>query len=219
MRRYCKFILVLAILLILLPMTALSQIAYDSKQKLLSVKSEGGLLSALLSEVSAKTGIEVYYNPSFDKKVFVNIKNQPVDEVIKAMIKPLNNAFIYEGKSIKAVKIFQKTESEASTKIKPSMSQSIATSPSAAKDLSRKEAPTRKELESSARERRRKQAESQGTLKEFEEKEAQRDKSRKSREMKREERRQEREKMKMEREEKRKKMETEGKTTPRTKPQ
>jgi len=213
-----KKILFLSILLILIPASAFSQIAYDSKQKLISVKSEGGLLSILLSEVSAKTGIDIYFNPSMDKKVFVNIKNQPVDEAIKKIIKPLNNAFVYQGKLIKTVKIFQKSESEATTKIRPSASQSIATSttPSAVRDLTQKAPPTRKELEAQAKERRRKISVSQGKLKEFEEKETIRDGKIAEREAKRVERRDEREKMRADREERRKKLETEGKVPPKT---
>jgi hypothetical protein len=164
MRRHYCFI---AILLIFMPVNVFSQATYDAESKLLSVKSEGRPLKELLSEVSAKTGIEVYISPAVDKKVFAEIESQPVEDAIKRMIKPLNNAFVYLGESIEAVKIFEKSEAEATLKITPGVvmprvTRSKLTSPSFGQGLD-KRMLTREELEAKARERRQ-TAESQGRI-------------------------------------------------------
>lgn len=121
----------IASLLILIPVDVFCQATYDPKMKLLSIKPEGRLLSEILSEVSAKTGIDIYINPALDKKVFVNIESQPIEKAIKRMIKPLNinNAIIFQGNSIIAVKIFEKSGAEATIKIIPSVTYSETTSP------------------------------------------------------------------------------------------
>lgn len=123
-------------------------------------------MKELLSEVSAKTGIEVYISPAVDKKVFAEIESEPVEDAIKRMIKPLNNAFVYLGESIEAVKIFEKSEAEATLKITPVVTRSKLTSPSFGQGLD-KRMLTREELEAKARERRQ-TAESQGRIEEAE---------------------------------------------------
>lgn len=163
----CRHFCFMAILLIIMPVNVFSQTTYDAESKLLSVKSEGSPLNELLSEVSAKTGIEVYISPAVDKKVFAEIESEPVEVAIKRMIKPLNNAFIYEGESIKAVKIFEKSESEATLQIAPGVTRSKLTSPSLGQGLDKRMLP-REELEARARERRKEIAESQGRIEDAE---------------------------------------------------
>lgn len=187
------------LLLVFIPVTVFSQVTYHSKNRTLSVRSEGRLLSEVLSEISAKTGMDVYIDPAVDRKVFVDIKNQPLEEALKGIIKPLNNVFVYSGKSVKAVKIFKRSEAEATAKISPGspLSKPAATSP--AQDVIKKTVPTKKELGAMAKDRRRQQAVQDGKLKEFEAKEKTREKMRAERDKQREERRTQREKMRTER--------------------
>jgi hypothetical protein len=105
------------ILFILIPAHAFAQTTYYPGKKHLSVKSEGRLLSEILTEVSAKTGIDFYINPDVDKKIFINIESQPLEKAIKRMIKPLNNAIIFQGDTIVAVKIFVNSYAESTLKI------------------------------------------------------------------------------------------------------
>ncbi len=161
----------IAILLIFIPVHVFSQATYDAKNKLLSVKSEGRPLKELLSEVSAKAGIDIYISPAVEKKVFADIESQPLEDAIKRMIKPLNNAFVYRGESIETVKVFEESEAEATLKITPGVvtprvTRSKLTSPSFGQGLD-KRMLTREELEAKARERRQ-IAESQGRIDEAE---------------------------------------------------
>ncbi len=168
MRKHFCF---LAIFLIFIPVNVLSQVTYDPEKKLLSVKSEKIPLSELLSEVSAKTGIDVYISPAVDKKVFADIESQPVENAIRRMIKPLNNAFVYQGESIEAVKIFEKSEAEATLRIAPSVTRSKLTSPSLGQGLDKRMLPS-DELQAKATQRRKQIAETQGREDELEEEKA-----------------------------------------------
>lgn len=200
-----KKFLFLVVFFILIPLNVFSQVTYDSNKKLLSVKSEGSLLSEIFSEMSAKTGIDVYISPAADRKVFVDIKDEPVQDAIRMMVKPLNYSFIYQGTSIKTVKVFERFKTEATARIAPSGRSRTTTSSSAAQILKnlkeKKQPPTKQDLETLVRERKREVAISRGNLKELEAKEAEKEKRRKEREMKREERRMERERMREEGEE------------------
>jgi hypothetical protein len=192
-----KIVFLVVVFLLLIPVTVLCQVTYESKDKLLSVKSEGKLLTEVLSDVSAKTGIEVYMNPANDRKISVDIRRQPIEKALREVVKPLNNAFVYQGKSIKAVKIFEKSEGEATARVLPGVTPSVSTPGSAAADL--KTPPTRDDVLKRLQERRRQIAISQGRLKEFEAKEAAKEKRMKEREKRRSERFKEREKMRAER--------------------
>lgn len=169
-----KLLCFMAILLICIPASVFSETTYDAKNKLLSVKAEGRPLKKLLSEVSAKTGIDVYVSPAIDKKVFAEIVSEPVEVAIKRMIKPLNNAIIYEGESIKAVKIFEKSEAEATLQIAPGITRSVPSSPSYGQGLD-KRMLSREELEARARERSKKRAQSQSRIEGDEEEETRKD--------------------------------------------
>ena len=164
----------MVILQIFIPVSVFSETTYDAKNKLLSVKAEGSHLKELLSEVSAKTGIDVYVSPAIDKKVFADIKDEPVEIAIKRMIKPLNNAIIYEGESIKVVKIFEKSEAEATLQIAPGVTRSRLSSPSYGQGLD-KRMLSREELNARARERSEKRAQSQSRIEGDEEEETKKD--------------------------------------------
>ena len=192
-----KIVFLVVVFLLLIPVTVLCQVTYEPKGKLLSVKVEGKLLTEVLSDVSAKTGIEVYMNPANDRKISVDIRRQPIEKALRELVKPLNNAFVYQGKAIKAVKIFEKSEGEATAKVLPGVTSSRSAPGSAASDL--KTPPTRDDVFKRIQERRRQIAISQGRLKEFEAREAAREKHMKEREKRRLERFKEREKMRAER--------------------
>jgi len=192
-----KIVFLVVVFLLLIPVTVLCQVTYEPKGKLLSVKVEGKLLTEVLSDVSAKTGIEVYMNPANDRKISVDIRRQPIEKALRELVKPLNNAFVYQGKAIKAVKIFEKSEGEATAKVLPGVTPYRSAPGSAASDL--KTPPTRDDVFKRIQERRRQIAISQGRLKEFEAREAAREKHMKEREKRRLERFKEREKMRAER--------------------
>ena len=146
---------VAAILLTLIPVTVFSQATYDAKRKLLSVKSEGRPLKDLLSEVSAETGIDIYVSPAVDKKVFADIERQPLEDAIRRMVRPLNSAFIYLGESIEAVKVFERSEADATLKIThggmaPRVTRPTRTSPSLGQGLDKRWL-TREELGAKAK--------------------------------------------------------------------
>lgn len=201
MRKHILLAAILPILLVLIPVNVFPQVMYDSSKKLISVKSEGKLLSELFSEICAKAKMNVYINPSLDRKVFVDIKNQPIENAIKQIIKPLNSAFVYQGKSVKSVWIFEQSKAEATFRIPPAPTSTASTLSSVKQDHVKKRLLRKQELEAKARERRRQIAASQGKLKEFEEREALREKRRKERDMRREERKKAIERMRAERQE------------------
>jgi len=109
------------LLLMFLPAVGHSQVAFDKETGHLTVKSEGRPLAGLLSQVSAKTGIEIYIAPGADRPVSLDIKALPVEDAIKEMIRPLNNVFVYRGNSssIKTVKIYRASPAEATVRIAP----------------------------------------------------------------------------------------------------
>lgn len=150
----CKRFAFIAILFILVPLNVFSQVTYDAKNKLITVKSEGRPLGDILSEISTKVSVNFYISPAANKKVFVDIENQPLDTAIKMMIKPLNSAIIFEGDSIVEVKIFENSVAESSLRIIPSVAYPKHALPSIERTLDEKNL-TVEEFEEMERVRRR----------------------------------------------------------------
>ena len=187
-----------ACLLLIISSTALAQVSYDSGKGLLSVKSDGRLLSAILSEISAAARVNIYMSPASDKKVYVEIEKSPLDIALRRLVRPLNYAFVYSGSKVKDIKVFERSEAEATARIEPLAPGRVSGGAVTTKPL------TREEAEAAALERRRKIAESQGRLAEFERQEAERAKrSEKIRNIK-EQREKERERLRSQIEERKK---------------
>ena len=187
-----KKIYLMAILVVFIPATVLAQVTYDARNRRLSVSSEGSTLREILLDVSQKAGIDVYINPVLNKEIFVDFKDQPLETAIKRIIRPLNHAFVYHGDSIRTIKIFERSESEATAKVLPGNQTLKSSSQPSANVGAGSNTPTLDELKASGMEIRRQNAISQGKLEKFEEKEADREKRRLEREQRRAERRAER---------------------------
>ncbi|MEC4676307.1 MAG: hypothetical protein VST72_05225 [Nitrospirota bacterium] len=187
-----KKIYLIAILVVFIPATALSQVTYDARNSRLSVSSEGSTLRELLLDVSQKADIDVYMNPDLNKKIFVDFKDQPLETAIKRIIRPLNHAFVYQGDSIRIIKIFERSESEATAKVLPGNQALKSSSQPSSSTGAGSNGPTLAELKARGLEMRRQNAISQGKLEKFDEKEADREKRRLEREKRRAERRAER---------------------------
>src|SRR3972149_2198770 len=98
--------------------SAWAEVSFDPSRSLVMVKSGGRRLGELLSDVSAKTGVAVYIEPSAsDGKVFVDIEGMPIDAAIKKMIKTLNCAFVYSGGALRAGKVFSRDEAGGTKKM------------------------------------------------------------------------------------------------------
>ena len=109
-----------AILLLLgavLPVSA--QVAYDRKARLLSATYDGVPLRDVLAEISRRTGITVYIDPTVEKNVYIERTKAPVDEVLNEIVKPLNNMLIYKGNEVVAVRIYDQSPADAMQKIDP----------------------------------------------------------------------------------------------------
>ncbi len=185
-------IYLMAILVVFIPATVMAQVTYDAGNRRLSVSSEGSTLREILLDVSQKTGIDVYMKPALDKEIFIEFKDQPLETAIKRIIRPLNHAFVYHGDFIRTIKIFERSESEATVKVVPG-NQTLKSSSTLPADVSAgRSTPAIKELKARGMEIRRQNAISQGKLEKFEEKEADREKRRLEREARRAERRAER---------------------------
>jgi hypothetical protein len=197
-----KTLLVILILLFI-PSAGSSQITYDAGKQVISIHAEERLLSDLLAEISSRTGITVYMDPVLDRKVSLKIKRQPVDVAIKQAVSPLNHAFVYQKKTVRDVWIFEKSQSEATTRIAPVIKDAIVAGNPDTKGsyLNRQSRQQReKALEDKRRERRRQAAISQGRLAEFEAYEAKKEKRKKELESRRQQRREEIKRMKIENE-------------------
>ncbi len=111
--------ILVTIVLALSAVPASGQVSYDRKTQLLSVTFDGAPLREVLGEISRKTGITVYIDPSVDKNVFIDRKRSPVDEVLNEIIKPLNSLVIYRGDAVVAVRIYEQSPADAMQKIEP----------------------------------------------------------------------------------------------------
>ena len=114
-----RAILVAILLLLGAVLSASAQVAYDRKARLLSVTYDGAPLREVLAEISRKTGIAVYIDPTVEKSVFIDRVRGPVDEVLNEIVKPLNNMLIYKGDDVTAVRIYDQSPSDAMQKIEP----------------------------------------------------------------------------------------------------
>lgn len=99
-----------------------AQVFFSRETGLLSATFDGTPLREVLAEVSRKTGIAITIDPAVDKKVFIEMRRRPVDEVLMEIVSPLNSMFIYKGDAVREVKIYANSPSDSSEKIVPSLS-------------------------------------------------------------------------------------------------
>jgi len=109
--------LCLLAVLILLPIITAAQVVYHPDAGTISIQPEGRLLSAILSDISIETGVDIYINPDIDKPIFVKIERQPLETALKRLIRPLNNVLLFEGDTLTAIKIFKESNSESTIKL------------------------------------------------------------------------------------------------------
>lgn len=75
------------------------QINYEKQTDRVSISASNISLTRLLTDLSAKTGIEVMIDPRTEKKISLLVKNRPLENALKKIGKNLSYIILYDAPS------------------------------------------------------------------------------------------------------------------------